>query len=93
MEILELKITPIKHSIHASGKVTAICKATFEGGLVLKNIRIKEGKKGIFVSYPANVEFTDLESRKKIDNRILATYVINHCIDDYETPDSESKVA
>jgi len=37
-------------------------------------------KKGIYVRFPISCRFADKEKKKNIMNRILATYVINHCI-------------
>ena len=93
MEIKELQIIPIKNDDSAFNKLIATCTATFENGLVVKNIRIAEGKKGIYVRYPLSVTFSDKQSQKECNNRILATYVINHCCDVYDTPATERKVA
>jgi DNA-binding cell septation regulator SpoVG len=92
-DITELKIIPAKLE---NSPTLAFCKATFNHSLVVNGIRIREGKKGIYVAFPLaggnpkNQKFRPIvypaspEARKEISNRILATYVINHCVDDYE---------
>ena len=67
---------------------------TFNDALIVSGIRIKEGKKGIYVAFPLSsakdgkkypiVYPVNAETRKEISNRILATYVVNHCIDEYD---------
>jgi DNA-binding cell septation regulator SpoVG len=93
LDITELKIVPSKPE---SSPTLAVCKATFNDSLVVHGIRIREGKKGIYVAFPLagggapKSRFRPLvypansQARKEISNRILATYVINHCVDDYE---------
>ena len=92
LDITELKIVPTKLE---NSQTIAFCKATFNNSLIVNGIRIREGKKGIYVTYPFTggkpqkkvwpvVYPANKEARKEISNRILATYVINHCVDDYE---------
>jgi DNA-binding cell septation regulator SpoVG len=93
LDITELKITPSKLE---GSQTLAFCKATFNHSLVVNRIKIREGKKGIYVAFPLSggrassnkfwpvVYPANKQARKEISNRILATYVINHCIDDYE---------
>jgi len=46
-------------------------------------IKIMESKKkGIYVKWPQNIKFVDSEETRQISNRILATYVLDHCIDE-----------
>jgi len=78
-EITELSVIPTASDV--AGACRAICRASLNNGLAIKNIRILEGKKGIYVKYPPSVEFLDKETKKEASNRVLATYVINHCID------------
>jgi DNA-binding cell septation regulator SpoVG len=71
-----------------------LCVATFNDALVVSGIRIKEGKKGIYVAFPLQkngdnvhpiVYPASAEARKEISNRILACYVVNFCVDEYES--------
>ncbi|MFH0920800.1 MAG: SpoVG family protein [Fibrobacterota bacterium] len=93
LDITELKIMPSKWE---NSPTRALCSATFNGSLVVHGIRIMEGKKGIYVAFPLTggrgsshtgrrpiVYPANPEIRKEISNRILATYVINHCVDEY----------
>jgi len=84
-EITELKIEPLTGGDPVGGrfKELAVCIATLNNNMVIHGIRVREGKDGIFVKWPLLIDFTDKEARKKQDNRILATWVINHCMDDY----------
>jgi stage V sporulation protein G len=91
IDITDLKIYPSKKE---DSNTRAFCVATFNDSLVVSGIRIKEGKKGIYVAFPIQdglngkkfpvVYPASGDARKEISNRILATYVVNHCVDDYE---------
>lgn len=92
LELTELTIHPSKFN---DSKTKALCTATFNHALIVTGIRIIQGVKGIFVSFPRTsrkgtltpypiVYTTSRELKKSIESRILATYVINHCIDDYK---------
>ena len=92
LDITDLKIMPSKWD---EGSTRAFCTAIFNHALVVTGIRIKEGKKGIYVSFPMQsrtnspkprpvVWPASPEAKKEISNRILATYVINHCVDEYQ---------
>ncbi len=75
MEITDLTIIPEKaHPSHI-----ACCTVTFDSALIISGIHIRENKNGIYVQFPSAFNFTDEEYRKEASNRILATYVINHC--------------
>jgi DNA-binding cell septation regulator SpoVG len=93
MEITELKIFPNRDQKFPLKSCLADCIATFESGLKVKHLRIMEGKKGIYVRFPGSLSFETQESKKQITNRILATYVINHCIDDYGAQDPKPAAA
>lgn len=89
LDITELKIFPVKEKVSST---IAFCTATFNSALVVSGIRIREGKKGIYVTYPVHISHgnrfpivyvVNEEAKKEISNRILATYVINHCVDAY----------
>lgn len=77
MNITDLTIVPIKDD----KSCRAHCEATFDSAFTLTGIQIREGKKGVFVKFPSVVRFTDEAHKKEASNRILATYIINHCID------------
>ena len=77
LEITELKILPCH-----KGKCIADILATFNGNMTI-TARIRETKDGIKVYYPPCIGFDSKETQKQIDNRILANYVINYCVDDY----------
>jgi stage V sporulation protein G len=89
LDITELRIYPTKKE----SAIKAFCTATFNHALCVSGIRIKEGKKGVYVAFPLTTSATGKrhpvvfpatgEARREISNRILATYVINHCVDDY----------
>ena len=92
LDITDLKIMPSKI---LNSPVRALCTATFNDALTVSGIRIKEGKKGIYVAFPLSSRFgspkampvvypSNPEAKREIVNRILATYVINHCIDEYQ---------
>ncbi len=92
LEITDLQIFPSKRE---NSNLRAFCKATFNHSLVVAGIRIKEGKKGIYVAFPLQsaadgkkkfpmVYPASGDARKEISNRILATYVVNHCVDEYD---------
>jgi DNA-binding cell septation regulator SpoVG len=81
LEITDLSIVP---ESNAGSPVVARCTATFNSALVIENFLIIQGKKGIFVRFPKVVKPALEESKKSIGSRILATYVINHCMEDYD---------
>jgi hypothetical protein len=86
MDVLELRIFPEK-TVEAAG-LRVRCNVLLGSGDVGADwcgawvkCRIKEGKKGVYVAwtpaaYPANAE-----TRRTLGNRILATYIVNHCRD------------
>jgi stage V sporulation protein G len=92
LELTDLTIHPSKFE---DSKTRALCTATFNHALTVTGIRIIQGIKGIFVSFPKTGKRTAGKScpivypanpdiKKTIESRILATYVINHCVDDYK---------
>ncbi|MBE3574751.1 MAG: septation regulator SpoVG [Firmicutes bacterium] len=66
------------------GKMRAICSVTFDNMFVVRDIRIIEGQKGLFVAMPSrrtpNGDFRDVahpitqEAREMISQRILEEY-------------------
>lgn len=90
IEITDLEIYPCKEE----NDILAYASATFNNSLVVRGIKIVEGKKGVYVAFPLNknhlgnfypiVYPSNPEAKKAISNRILATYVVNHCMDECE---------
>jgi len=80
LEISDLSIVPESNS---DSPVLAKCTATFNSALIVEGFLIVQGKKGISVKFPKIVKPALAESKKCIEARILATYVINHCVEDY----------
>lgn len=77
MTITDLSIVPVQDQ----KPCRADCAVTFDSNLTLTGIQVREGKKGIFIHFPSVVRFADEARKKETENRILATYVINHCLD------------
>jgi len=80
LDITDLKIFPFSKRSGGRFKILAVCIATFNNGIVIDGIKIKEGKNGIWVRLPTFVTFANPEAKKAACNRILASWVINHCI-------------
>ncbi len=90
MELTNLTIHPSKFE---NSKTRALCTATFNNALTISGIRIMQGNKGIFVAFPRSggtgkqrpiVYPATKEIHKSISSRILSTYVINYCVNEYE---------
>lgn len=77
LEITELKIMPCKNVRRLANVIV-----TFDDAFTI-TAKILEGPKGIKTYFPPCCGFTSPEAQKEIDNRILATYVINRCVDEY----------
>jgi len=80
LEITDLSIVP---ELNSNSPVVAKCTATFNSSIIIENFLIMQGKKGLFIKFPKIVKPALEESKKSIGSRILATYVINHCMEDY----------
>jgi len=65
---------------HGRSLTLAKGEATFENGLIV-SFRLSESSKGIQCLW-RGVKFSSDEIKKQASNRVLATYVINHCMDD-----------
>ena len=74
VEVTELKIFPKN-----KGKLVANFTATINGEINVKGA-IVEGKHGIRIN-PSGFWFTTAEAKSRFSNRVLATYVINHCVE------------
>lgn len=81
LKITDLVIVP---ESNPDSPICARCIATFNSALNIDNVLIVQGKKGLFVWFPKIVMPAIAESKKKsIESRILASYVINHCVEEY----------
>jgi len=80
MEITDLRIRPGRVQ-QGTTTIIAKCEIVFDSALIV-NLRICEGKKGIYVVWQG-VAFTTADARKEASNRALATYVINYCLNDH----------
>ena len=82
MKITETKIFPLKDN--GKSKVRAFASITFDKTFVVSGIRIVEGGKGLFISFPQTLgsdkEYHDVafpitaEARKKISDIVLEAY-------------------
>ena len=80
MEVSELRI----RKVTAEGKLKAYVTVTFDGVFVVHNVKIIEGKTGLFIAMPsrrtANGEYKDVahpispEFRAALQDKILAEY-------------------
>lgn len=84
MEITELRI----RKVEASGKLRAYVTVTFDNCFVVHNVKIIEGKNGLFIAMPsrktANGEYKDVAHpidpgfRLQMENKILNEYNAGH---------------
>ncbi|MGI5058137.1 septation regulator SpoVG [Treponema pectinovorum] len=87
MEVTELRIRKLK----AEGKLKAYVTVTFDGVFVVHNVKIIEGKTGLFIAMPSrrtsNGEYKDVahpispEFRVALQDKILAEYNAGHVIE------------
>ena len=89
LEITELKFFPAKKRPAEGGSnVRAFCTVIFNQALIVSGVRIREGKKGIYITFPLNtapdgrrwplVYPASGEARRNISAHILANYALNH---------------
>ncbi len=84
MEVTELRI----RKVTAEGKLRAYVTVTFDNCFVIHNVKIIEGKTGLFIAMPsrktANGEYKDVahpispEFRTALQDKILAEYTAGH---------------
>ena len=84
MEVTELRI----RKVTAEGKLKAYVTVTFDNCFVVHNVKIIEGKSGLFIAMPsrktANGEYKDVahpispEFRTELQNKIIAEYEAGH---------------
>uniref|UniRef100_A0A7C2E8Z7 Putative septation protein SpoVG n=1 Tax=Ammonifex degensii TaxID=42838 RepID=A0A7C2E8Z7_9THEO len=80
MEITDVKIRKILNE----GKMKAIVSVTFDGSFVVHDIKVVEGKAGLFVAMPSrripNGDFRDVahpitpDARKQLEEAVLGAY-------------------
>lgn len=84
MEVTELRI----RKVAAEGKLRAYVTVTFDGCFVVHNVKIIEGKTGLFIAMPsrktASGEYKDVahpispDFRNALQEQILAEYTAGH---------------
>ncbi|MCQ2575691.1 MAG: septation regulator SpoVG [Treponema sp.] len=84
MQITELRIRKVEDE----GKLRAYVTVTFDNCFVVHNVKIIEGKTGLFIAMPsrktANGEYKDvahpisLDFRTELQNKIIAEYEAGH---------------
>ncbi len=84
MELTDIRI----RKVTAEGNLKAYVTVTFDNCFVLHNVKIIEGKQGLFIAMPSrkidNGEFRDiahpinLDFRRKMQDKILAEYNAGH---------------
>ncbi len=84
MQISEVRI----RKVEGDGKLKAYVTVTFDNCFVVHNVKIIEGKTGLFIAMPsrktANGEYKDVahpispEFRNEIQNKILEEYNAGH---------------
>ncbi len=84
MQITELRIRKVEDE----GKLRAYVTVTFDNCFVVHNVKIIEGKSGLFIAMPsrktANGEYKDVahpispEFRTELQNKILDEYKAGH---------------
>lgn len=77
--ITSLKIIP-RRVQHGRSATLASGEATLENG-VIANFKIAENSKMLYVKW-RGIRFVSDEIKKQFNNRVLATYVINHCVNE-----------
>jgi len=80
MEITEVKVYPAKDD----SKLKAYATIVFDGDFIIRDLKIIEGEKGLFVSMPSrrmkDGSFRDIvhplnaETRSMIENAVIAEY-------------------
>lgn len=80
MEITDIRI----RKIDKDGKMKAIVSITFDNAFVVHDIKVIEGKKGLFIAMPSrralDNEFKDIahpinpETRNELQEKVLAKY-------------------
>lgn len=80
-----MRITDVNvRAAHSDGKLKAYATVTFDDCFVIHNVKIIEGKNGVFIAMPSRRtptgEYKDIvhpistDFRKELENRILESY-------------------
>lgn len=87
MEVTELRIRKLK----AEGKLKAYVTVTFDSVFVIHNVKIIEGKTGLFIAMPSrrtsNGEYKDVahpispDFRAALQDKILSEYNAGHVVE------------
>jgi stage V sporulation protein G len=98
MQITELRI----RKVEGEGKLRAYVTVTFDNCFVVHNVKIIEGKSGLFIAMPsrktANGEYKDVahpispEFRNELQQKILDEYNAGH-VEAANVPDSDVPVS
>lgn len=78
-----MDITYVQIDVKESSRsgCVAIAAITIDGVAIVDFIKIIAGKNGLLVQWPKAFTIMNEDTKKEFANRILATYVINHCED------------
>lgn len=95
MQITEIRI----RKVTAEGKLKAYVTVTFDNCFVVHNVKIIEGKTGLFIAMPSrktsNGDYKDVahpispEFRTELQDAILAEYTAGHVVEDGSSADDE----
>ena len=95
MQITEIHI----RKVTAEGKLKAYVTVTFDNCFVVHNVKIIEGKTGLFIAMPSrktsNGDYKDVahpispEFRTELQNTILAEYTAGHVVEEGSSADDE----
>lgn len=78
-----MKVTDVRLRLKEEAKLKAICSVTFDDCFVVRDIKVIEGQKGLFISMPnkkVGEEHVDIahpivtETREEIKNAVLSAY-------------------
>ena len=95
MQITEIRI----RKVTAEGKLKAYVTVTFDNCFVVHNVKIIEGKTGLFIAMPSrktsNGDYKDVahpispKFRTELQNTILAEYTAGHVVEEGSSADDE----
>ena len=91
MQITEIRI----RKVTAEGKLKAYVTVTFDNCFVVHNVKIIEGKTGLFIAMPSrktsNGDYKDVAHpiSTELQNTILAEYTAGHVVEEGSSADDE----
>lgn len=95
MEITEIKVFPTQDG----GRLKAYATIVFDNAFIIRDLKVIEGHKGLFVSMPSRkrkdgtfrdiVHPLNVETRTKIEDGVIAEF--NRVIESGEAPTAESE--